>query len=170
MVSLRDVQDTLNVPDLRALLPTTAGSVGAQASDYPLVAYNFRVTVDGVAMSFSEVTGLNREYEHVTYRHGFSFSEGEDIVKYRIDRYVSITMKRGTMRGSTALHAWLEQKADRAIDISLCDSTGAAVITWRVAKAVAVKLDAPGFDANSNDVAIESLELMAAGISVEAQT
>ena len=35
MVSLRDVQDTLNVPDLRALLPTAPGSVGAQASDYP---------------------------------------------------------------------------------------------------------------------------------------
>jgi phage tail-like protein len=169
MVSFRDVQSALDVPDLRALLPQSSTSRGQTASDYPLVAYNFRVTVDGVAMSFTEVTGLNRQYEHVTYRHGFSFSEGEDLVKYHIDRYVSITMKRGTIRGHTALHAWLEEKADRAINISLCDADGKAVMTWKVAKAVAVKLDAPNFDASSNDAAIESLEVMAAGITVKAE-
>jgi phage tail-like protein len=29
------------------------------------------------------------------------------------------------------------------------------------------KLDAPSFDANSNDVAIESMELMGDGVSIE---
>lgn len=137
-----------------------------EAARYPLMAYNFRVTVDGEAMRFSEVRGLNREYEHVTYRHGLSFREGEDIVKYRLDRYVALTMKRGVMTGGTELHNWLEHRGDRPIEISLCDEQGAAVMTWRVAKAVAVKLEAPSFDASTNEVAIETLEVMAAGISV----
>src|SRR5262245_28421686 len=89
---------------------------------YPVMAYNF--TVGGTVMSFAEVQGLVREYEHVTYRHGFSYREGEDIVKYRIDKYVPITMKRGTVIDGTALHEWLEHKGDKAIDISLCDESG----------------------------------------------
>ena len=44
---------------------------------YPLAAYNYRVTVAGTTMSFSEVSGLAVEYEKVTYRHGLSFREGE---------------------------------------------------------------------------------------------
>ena len=34
MVSFRDVQSTLDVPDLRALLPQSSTSRGATASDY----------------------------------------------------------------------------------------------------------------------------------------
>jgi phage tail-like protein len=170
-------------------MPTSAADVRAS---YPLAAYNFRVTVTPItysplrkyleitglsvserktaqSMSFSEITGLTREYDRVTYRHGLSFKEGEDIVKYYIDRYVSITMKRGTTIGGTQLHEWLADKSERAIDISMCDPSGVAVMTWRVAKAVAVKLDAPGFDASTNEVAIETLEVMAAGISVKAE-
>lgn len=139
-----------------------------QRARYPLMAYNFKVRVGGQAMRFSEVTGLAREYEHVTYRHGLTFREGEDIAKYRLDRYVPITMKRGTMRGSTELLDWLERRGGRPLEISLCDEQGEPVMTWRVAKAVAVKLEAPGFDASGGDVAIETLEVMAAGISIGA--
>lgn len=167
MASPRDVQDRLNLPDLRALLPQAAPGMRAQevASD-PLVAYNFRVTVGGVAMGFAEVSGLQRTYEHVTYRHGLSFSEGEKIDKVHLDRYAPITMKRGTVYASTTLRTWLEDRAPRAIDIVLCGVGGAALVRWRVAKGLAVKLVAPTFDAGGNEVAIETLEVMAAGISV----
>jgi phage tail-like protein len=133
---------------------------------YPLMAYNFKVTVGGASLSFSEVTGLAREHLHVTYRHGLSFREGEDLVKYSIDHYVSITMKRGIMLGADELYRWLEQRGERPIEIGLCDENGAAVVIWRVAKAVAIKLEAPGFNADTNEVAIESLEVMASGITV----
>lgn len=139
----------------------------SQVVRYPLAAYNFLVTVGPTAMRFSEVSGLRREYEHVTYRHGFTFLEGEDIVKYRIDRYVPITMKRGVIRGSHDLHAWLEDHTARTLAVTLLDEQGLPVLSWRVAKALAVKLEAPGFDAATNEVAIETLEVMAAGISVQ---
>ncbi len=139
-----------------------------QKSNYPLPAYNFRVAVDGASMSFSEVTGINLEYETLTYKHGLSFWEGEGITKYYYDKYVPVTLKRGTVQGINFLYEWIKEQAagTRSLDVSLCDEQGQPVVTWRIAKAVPVKLEAPAFNASSNDVSVESLELLAAGISV----
>jgi len=144
-----------------------AHSKDEQGASYPLVAYNFRVTVDGRSMSFAEVSGLKREHHTQTYRHGLSAWEGEDIVKYRYDKYEPIILKKGSVRGATFLHEWLETKQLNAIEISLCDEVGTPVLTWQIAKAVPVKLDAPRFDAKSNDIAIESLEIQASGVFVK---
>ena len=51
-------------------------------------------------------------------------------------------------------------------DLSLLDEAGVPALAWRLAKAVPTKLEAPTFDAAANDVAIESLELKARGISL----
>ena len=56
-------------------------------------------------------------------------------------------------------HGW-----DRLIQA--CDERGVPVLAWRVARAFAVKLSAPTLDARTNEVAIESLEVRAAGISI----
>lgn len=138
-----------------------------QKAAYPLPAYNFRVDVGGTTMSFSQVSGVSVEYETVTYRHGLTFMEGESIKLYRYDKYVPITLKRGTVRGINTLYEWLRSRELRHLDISLCDEAGAPIVTWHVGKAVPTKLDAPDFDASTNDVAIESLEVMAASVTVE---
>ncbi len=138
----------------------------AQQTSYPLAAYNFKVTIDGTAMRFAKVSGLQREYQTLTYRDGLSFFDGEQITKYFVDKYVSVTLEQGTMIGSKFLHQWLETSKKSAMDIQLCGPTGAAVITWRIAKALPVKLSAPAFDAKTNEVAIDTLEIKAAGISI----
>ena len=137
-----------------------------QKTTYPLPAYNFRVTIDGAAMSFSQVSGISIEYETVTYKHGLSFWEGESIKKYYYDKYTPITLKKGTIQGINFLHDWLKEKQVRPVEVSLCNEEGQPVVSWRIAKAVPVKLEAPTFDANTNDVSVESLEVMAAGISI----
>lgn len=143
-----------------------ADSAAHQAASYPLAAYNFRVTVGGTTMRFAKVSGLVREHQTLTYRHGFSFLEGEQIVKYYVDKYVPLTLEQGTVAGSTFLHTWLESREKAAMEVQLCDAAGTPVLAWRVAKAIPVKLSAPAFDARTNEVAIESLELEAAGITV----
>jgi phage tail-like protein len=144
-----------------------AHSIANQVSSYPLVAYNFRVTVGDVAMSFTEVTGLAREFDTLTYRHGLSFIEGEDITRFRIDKYAPLTLKRGVVKGLPQLRDWLEAGDQRPISVSLCDELGDPVVTWRVQKALPTRLEAPGLQASSSEAAIESLTLMAAGISIE---
>jgi phage tail-like protein len=137
-----------------------------QRADYPLAAYNFRVTIDAQTLSFARVSGLQRQHQTLTYRHGLSFLDGEQIAKYYLDKYVSVTLERGTTLGVRFLHEWLEERGKRAMEISLCDERGTPVLAWRIAKAVPVKLSAPTFDARTNEVAIESLEVKAAGISI----
>ena len=81
------------------------------------------------------------------------------------DKYVNFTLKKGTIKGIDFLYEWLKEKAVRTVEVSLCDEQGQPVVSWRVAKAIPVKLEAPTFSANTNEVSIESLEVMASGIS-----
>ena len=140
----------------------------AQAASYPLAAYNFRVTVGSVAMGFTEVSGLTRAFETTTYRHGLSFAEGEAIVRWRVDKYLPLTLKRGVVQGMNELRDWLEAGDVRSLSVSLCDEQGTPVLSWRVQKALPTQIEAPAFQASGNDAAVETLTLMAAGILVEA--
>ncbi len=141
-------------------------SKDVQRASYPLPAYNFRVTIDGQSMSFAKVSGLQREHQTLTHRDGLSFLEGERIIKYHLDKYITITLERGTMIGARFLHEWLEEQDKRSMEISLCDERGTPVLAWRIAKALATKLSASALSAATNEVAIETLEVKAAGISV----
>jgi len=130
------------------------------------MAYNFRVTIGSSVASFAEVSGLKREFTTVTYRHGLSFREGEDITKFYLASYSALTLRRGVFRGASSLYSWLEEKGERAISITLCDENGASVVEWKIARALVTKIEAPSFDATSNDVAVDTLELMAAGTTI----
>jgi phage tail-like protein len=125
------------------------------------------VTVGDTAMSFTEVSGLVREYQTLTYKHGLSYWEGESLTKFRYDKFVQVTMKKGVVAGVNALYEWLDEVDKKNISVSLCDEKGEAVITWQIRKAVLVKLEAPGLQASGNEAAIETLTLMASGISIE---
>lgn len=134
---------------------------------YPLAAYNFRVTRGGSDMRFAKVSGLQREYRTLTYRHGLSFREGESIVRYALDHWISLTLEQGTVAKSDDLLAWLESGEVLPLAISLCGRDGQAAVTWKIAKAVPVKLSTAAFDARGNEVAIDTLEVKAAGVSIE---
>ena len=142
-------------------------SAASQRAKYPLAAYNFRVTVGGSAMSFTEVSGLVREYQTLTYKHGLSYWEGEAITRFRYDKYVQITLKKGAIAGATQLYQWLDTVDKKNMSVSLCDEKGNPVVTWQIQKAMIVKLEAPALQASGNEAAIETLTLMASGISVE---
>ena len=84
------------------------------------------------------------------------------------------TLSKGVVRGVSVntFFSWinsiqLNQVDKRDIYVRLCDEKGDAVISWKVINAFPTKLDAPTFDANSNDLAIESMELMGDGIVIE---
>ena len=72
-----------------------AHTLAEQAAAYPLAAYNFRVTVGGTTMRFAKVSGLVREHQTLTYRDGLSFMDGEQIVKYFVDKYQTVTLEQG---------------------------------------------------------------------------
>lgn len=136
---------------------------------YPLPGYNFRVEVDETTMAFSEVSGISVEREVLTYRHGLSYWEGDAILTVRNDRYTPVTLRKGVVHKGRALYDWLMGGSEdrRSMAVRLCDADGSPVVTWHIRHAVAVKLDAPSFDPSDNGVAVETFEIMAAGISLE---
>lgn len=132
----------------------------------PLAGYNFRVSIGGQSLGFTRVSGLQRAHKTVTYRHGRSFLEGERFAVLPHDEFVAVTLERGTTTKIKTLYEWFDAKDPRVVTLHVCNADGAPVLIWSIARAYLVKLTASPFDATSNDVAIESLEIQAAGISV----
>jgi len=144
---------------------------------YPLPVYNYKVEIDSDTVAFSEVSGLNVSYETTTYKESpiESGSPGPRVMNMLAQApSATVTLKKGIVRGASVetLYGWIStiqinQVEKKDIFIRLCDENGDAVISWKVTNAFPTKLEAPTFSADTNEVAIESLEVMAAGISVE---
>ncbi len=144
---------------------------------YPLPSYNYRVTVlqdeESHVIGFSEVSGLQVEYDPVPYFHGLSFKLGGKIIPGKRQQ-IRITLKRGMMKGNDFLQSWFSgvytdpffASPKRDILIDLCDESGVPVVQWTVTGALPVKMEASNFAAESNDVAIETLELVAQRLNV----
>jgi phage tail-like protein len=86
----------------------------------------------------------------------------------------TVTLKKGIVRTDSVkrLYQWissiaLNQVEKRDIFVRLCDEAGEPVISWKILNAFPVKLDAPGFDAKSNDVAVETIEMRADRVMIE---
>jgi phage tail-like protein len=146
-------------------------------SAYPLPVYNYRVEIGSDTVAFSEVSGLSISYETTTYKESptESGAPGPRIMHMPAQGTpAKITLKKGLVRSTSisSLYRWINsiqinQVEKKDIYVRLCDETGAAVISWRVTNAFPTKLDAPTFDANSNDAAIETMELTGDSIFME---
>jgi phage tail-like protein len=146
-------------------------------AEYPLPVYNYKVEIDGETIGFSEVSGLSIAYETFTYKESptASGAVGPRIMHMPSQPVpTNITLKKGIVRGVSVpkLYRWISetrinQVTKKDIFVRLCDETGSAVISWKVINCFPTKLDAPTFDANSNDVAVESMELRADDITIE---
>lgn len=144
---------------------------------YPLPSYNYRVEIAGTAVGFSEVSGLSIKRETTTYKESPTAGGAPGPVVMHMPAQpssVTITMKKGVVRANSVavLYNWISSIQINQVDkkdiyVRLCDEKGDAVVSWKVLNAFPTKLDAPSFSATSNDVAVESMELMADGILIE---
>jgi phage tail-like protein len=145
-------------------------------NEYPLPVYNYRVEIGSEAMAFSEVSGLNIAYEVGTYKESpVSNQAGPRSLVYPAQATATtLSLKKGIIRGVSikALYGWIQtvqtnQVEKKDVFIRLCDEKGVPVISWKVGNAFPTKLSAPTFDANSNDAAIETLDLQADYVTME---
>ena len=146
-------------------------------NDYPLPLYNYRVEIGGEAVAFTEVSGLNIGYETSTYKES-QIASGVPGPRVMIvpgqKQPTKITLKKGVVRAASVTHLFnwirtiqINQVEKKDVFIRLCDEKGEAVISWKISNAFPTKLDAPTFDAKSNDAAIETMELVADGVVIE---
>ena len=145
-------------------------------TDYPLPAYNYRVDINGISITFSEVSGLDLAFETVTYKESFATSGkvGPNIMYMPAQiQAVNISMKKGLVKGKSVpvFYEWINDIELNLVDkrdivVHLLDEKGNTVVSWTVIDAFPKKLSAPSFSASANDVAIESMELMASRVTM----
>lgn len=142
--------------------------------NYPLPKFHFLVEWGGARMGFTEVTGLDFETEVIEYREGNS-----PVYNKRkqpgLTKYSNITLKRGMFLGDFEYFQWWrktmmfqegKEKFRRDITIKLLDEEHKPIITWTLAKAWPSKVTSTDLKADSNEVAIESMELVHEGLSI----
>jgi phage tail-like protein len=140
--------------------------------DDPYAAFNFLVTIDGIAgivAGFSEVTGLNTETDVIEYRTG-----AMDITVTKLPglkKFGNITLKRG-FTASHDLWLWrktvLDGKTERHTGaIVLLNEARERALAWTFKEAWPRRFEGPAFNAKTNEVAIETLELVAEGVDLE---
>ena len=146
-----------------------------EQTNYPLVAYQYIVTIDGTEAQFSEVSGLSQGYETITYK---ETKEGGGVKLINMPGQTSgvqITLKRGVVFkiNETTFYEWISKNSPgycvkKDIEITLLDHENKAVMKWSVGNAFPTKLDAPSLSASSSEAAVDSLELIADTIQVAA--
>jgi phage tail-like protein len=140
-------------------------------ANYPLSKFHFQVEWGGTSIGFTEVSGLTVETEMIEYRHGAS-PEYHKTRMPGMQKHSNITLKRGSFKGDNEFYAWwntvsLNEIERRDITISLLNEKHEPVVVWKVKNAWPVKVQATDLKSDANEVAIETLELVHEGLSIQ---
>lgn len=138
----------------------------------PLRSFNFELVIDGVPSgAFSEVSGLTSEGDAVDYREGTDLQMNvRKLVGLR--KYSNITLKRGHTQDAS-LWQWYANIANgvpdrRDVTIVLLNEERRPVLRWHAENAWINKIEGPALKASGNEVAMESVELVHEGLTIEA--
>jgi phage tail-like protein len=136
----------------------------------PYRSFNFRIEIDGLtAGSFSECTGISSDGDAVEYREGNDMANTvRKLVGLR--KYSNVTLKRG-YTNNRELWDWYQNiingiKDRRICTIILMDENRNDVLSWELENTWINKIEGPGLNASGNEVAIESVELVHEGVTL----
>lgn len=133
----------------------------------PFESSRFQVVISGIAIGdFTEVTGLTSSTDVVEYREGTDNASARKLPG-RV-RYENIVLKRG-MTSDMELYNWhlkiLNGEVDRRqFSVILLDASGSELARWNFKNAWPCRYGAPVLNAQTNEIAIETLELAHEGM------
>jgi phage tail-like protein len=133
----------------------------------PYRGFNFKLEIDGVVRAaFQQASGLDADA-------GEAQEEEDATAAARklpgLNKYSNITLKRG-MTGDHSLSAWHKQSISGTVErkngsIVLLDEAGEEKLRWNFVGGWPKKWDGPSLNANTKDVAIETLEIAHEGLT-----
>lgn len=133
----------------------------------PYHGYNFAIEIEGLLVGgFSHVTGLAAEVEVDSYREG---GVNDHVHRFpRTTQYPNLVLSHGLTDLSTMWN-WHYNVTRGVVErrngtIMLLDGRGLPAMYWNFRNAFPVKWSGPEFDAGSNEVAVESIELVHDGL------
>jgi phage tail-like protein len=131
---------------------------------------NFLVEIDGLlAAAFMEVSGLEATIEIIEYRSGDAKQAAVQKLP-GLHKFTNITLKRGLVQ-DLSLWNWMQSGLNgnverRAVSILLLDSQRNPVWRWNLTNAWPCKYTGPVLKAESDEVAIETLEICYENLTV----
>ncbi|WP_437275928.1 phage tail protein [Sorangium sp. So ce375] len=137
----------------------------------PFGGYNFAVEMDGITrMGFKQCSGLDSSTAATKYREGTDPTLAPRQIPGMLS-FSHITLQRG-ITDDHALWDWRDSVAKgkavrRTISIILRDEAGNEKIRWNIKNCWPSKWSGPAFDATSDAIAIETLELAHEGVEVQ---
>ena len=140
-------------------------------TEYPPSAFYFRVTFGGAPSgsdaSFQEVSGIGATFNVEEKKEG-----GENDMVYYLPKSVTfdhLVLKRGVTALDSALVAWCQDcmlsfrnkssLKPKLVHVQLLNEAGSVLHAWSFANAIPVKWQMGAFDAQKNEVALETVEL-----------
>lgn len=133
------------------------------ASQDPYRGFNFHVEIDGISEAgFQECAGLDATTDPVEYREGTDPNHVRHLTG--LNKYSPITLKRG-ITDSASLWTWRKTVINgttqrKNVSIVLYDEAQQEKLRWNLSKAWPSKWTGPSFNATSDEVAIESIEIV----------
>lgn len=132
----------------------------------PLRGFRFLVEIEGLTSGgFVRVKGLQREVKHESYREG-GVNEYEHKLFTQVS-YPSVVLERGLVLEDLWKWALAASEGDiqrKTVWIRLQNEAGEKSWAWQLDWAIPVKWSSSDLDANSSQVAMESLELAHHGL------
>jgi phage tail-like protein len=132
----------------------------------PLTAHRFYIEIDGIKQAvFTEASSLVMEVAVLEDHYGGERWPRRMPGKAKMS---NITLKRGITQGNE-LYKWILQLAQgevkyKNISVVMFDTTGKELSRWSVLDAFPVKWTGPALQADSQQMAIETLEIAHNGI------
>ena len=148
------------------VLGTAASGAPARSDDVRLSSLQVAITFDGMPTAyFRSVSGLKVETEVIEFREGGT----GDVHKLpgRV-KYTNLVLKQG-FSGAGELQKWAFRIAAGQFEhknatIVISDQKAHVVARYTLANAWPTKWEGPDFDASSNEVAIETIEIAHEGL------
>ena len=137
----------------------------------PYRSFNFQLEIDGVPLgAFSEASGLTAEGDAVEYREGTDVQSNVRKLP-GLRKYTNLTLKRGYTQDKS-LWRWYMNIVNGTIDrrnvtIVLMNEARNPVLRWHAENAFVNKIEGPALKASGNEVAIESVEIVHEGLTLE---
>ncbi|SRR6266498_5049636 len=133
----------------------------------PYINFNFLVEIDGITRAaFHEASGFDSAVDVIEHREG-----GQNTTTYKVPgltKHGNITLKWG-LTDDKSLDDWHQQVVDgdsvrKNGSIVVLNRKGEEIARWNFVRAWPTKYTLPSFNAEGNDIAIQTLELAHEGL------
>jgi phage tail-like protein len=145
-------------PAVVVLVLVAASGARAQTTQ----SFTFRVEIDGASTGFfKSVSGMDVETEVIEYREG---GLNDRIYKMPgVRKWPNLVLKQ-EFTGDPSLYNWFMSGVRVNGRITMIDLRGVEVAAWEFKNGFPAKWKGPEFDASTNDVAMETIEIAHDGL------